>query len=110
MSNDVELYRDTLKNMLGEADQAARSISVLSDMVSHYLEAIPAGPRLEGAVYETMWVFEQLSNHQRYMLERIEIRLNHVVTVEVPESHSEESFSVSESIQKFNEIERYAPV
>jgi hypothetical protein len=89
MSNNVELYRDTLVNMIGEADQAARSISALSDMVCHYMDAVPSGPKLEGAIYETMWVFEQLSNHQRYMLERIEVRIKNVTAVEAPGIDSE---------------------
>lgn len=80
MQHDVDVFQATFKEMIHETQQAAYSMSALSECVEAYVEYKPAD-KIEGPMHDIMWVFTQISNHQRYMLERMEKRIQQVTAV-----------------------------
>ncbi len=85
MSEQEQFSNEMAIDMIYKVDQASRAIAALTDMAFHYMDAKKMDLKAENTIFETFWVVEQLTGHQRSVLEKLEMGMNGKLHQKLPE-------------------------
>ncbi len=85
MSEQAQFSNEMAIDMIYKVDQASRAIAALTDMAFHYMDAKKMDLKAENTIFETFWVVEQLTGHQRSVLEKLEMGMNGKLHQKLPE-------------------------
>ena len=110
MDNEVQAIKDSTLTMIFEVDQAASGLNSISDLVITYMDSKPKGVKYDNTIYDAFWVIEQLTNHQRYMLERITKRVEKIKDIDPLSNEADGELSFSASMLEINKNEVHPPL
>ncbi|WP_067863632.1 hypothetical protein [Neptuniibacter marinus] len=100
MSEQAQFSNEMAIEMIYKVDQASRAIAAITDMAFHYMDAKKMDLKAENTIFETFWVVEQLTGHQRTVLEKLEMGVNGKLHQKLSEDDSNSNNSVFDENKK----------
>lgn len=75
MSKTEHSIEDEMIEIVWQASKAAHAVEAVTNMMTEYKEARPPSNDVHDHLELGLWLCQELSNHQRKLLERIEVNL-----------------------------------